>query len=296
MKSFFEGESMEQYAKDGRVALPTFIGVGPPRTGTSWLDSIFRGHINLPDGIKETLFFDLRYARGIDWYASHFRNRRAGVPTGEFAPSCFTSDEARERIAHHIPDCKIVCTLREPVERLYSNYRLWRKLALVKDSFADVAERHQVLLSYTRYADNIAAWQRMFGRDNTLVLIHEDSLRDRQAYVDRICTFIGAPKLSVARLAKIDDVVARAERAPKSRRMARRARQLRGFLADHRFWRIRKQLGPFFDFCMGRGEVFPPLDPMLARRLRQHFEPEIAALEELIGRDLSIWRKHLTDA
>ncbi len=287
---------MENYAKDVKVALPAFLGVGPPRTGTSWLDSIFRGHINLPDGIKETLFFDLRYARGIDWYASHFRNQRAGVPTGEFAPSCFTSGLARERIAHHIPDCKIICTLRDPVERLYSNYRMWRKLALVKDPFPDVAERHQALLSYTRYTDNIAAWQRMFGRDNTLVLIHADLLADRQAYVDRICTFIGAPKLDLAKLPKVDAVVARVERAPKNRRMARRARQFRGFLSDHRFWRTRKLIRPLFDFCTGRGEVFPPLDPPLARRLRQHFEPEIASCEELLGRDLSIWRNPLSNA
>jgi Sulfotransferase domain len=279
-----------------RSDLPTFIGVGPPRTGTSWLDNIFRGHVNLPEGIKETLFFDVRYERGLDWYASYFRNRQQGVPTGEFAPSCFISVAARERIARHIPDCRIVCTLREPVARLYSNYKLWRQLALVKDPFERVAERHENLLSYTRYAANVAEWQRMFGRENTLVLIHEDALRDRQKYVDRICTFIGAPRLDLASVAQVDQAVAQVERAPKSRRLARRARQLRGFLANHRYLRTRNLMEPLFEFCAGRGEEFPPLDPALDKQLRQRFEPEVAAMEELLGRDLSLWRKSFPNA
>ena len=73
-----------EYGHDTSVNLPTFIGVGPPRTGTTWLDKILRGHVNLPARQKETLFFDVRYERGIHWYLRHFKNRRPGVPTGEF--------------------------------------------------------------------------------------------------------------------------------------------------------------------------------------------------------------------
>jgi hypothetical protein len=73
--------------------------------------------------------------------------------------------------------------------------------------------------------------------------------------------------------------------------LARRARQVRGFLATHRYWRTRNLMRPVFEFCMGRGEKFPPLDEELEGHLRSRFEPEIAALEELLGRDLSIWRR-----
>jgi hypothetical protein len=259
------------------------------------LDVILRGHINLPALHKETLFFDVRYERGLLWYQSHFKDQRQGVPTGEFGPSYFASAAARERIARHIPECKIICTLREPVARLYSNYKMWRKLALVKDSFAEVAERHENLLSYSRYTSNIAAWMRIFGRDNTLVLIHEDALQNRQGYVDRLCAFIGAERLNLTKVAKVDEHVAGVARAPKNRRMARRARQLRGFLAAHRYWRTRKLMLPIFEFCMGGGEEFPALDTVLEKRLRHRFEPEIAALEALLDRELSIWREPQTE-
>lgn len=282
--------------RDTPATLPTFIGVGPPRTGTSWLDVILQGHVNLPVGHKETLFFDVRYERGLSWYQSHFKNLRPGVPTGEFGPSYFASVAARDRIAEHIPECKIICTLREPVARLYSNYKMWRKLALVKDSFAQVAERHENLLSYSRYTSNISAWMETFGRDSTLVLIHEDARQNRQAYIDRLCDFVRADHLDLANVSRVDEHVAGVEQAPKSRRMARRARQLRGFLASHRYWRTRKLMLPVFEFCMGRGEEFPPLDRELEQRLRRRFAPEIDALEELLDRDLSLWRQPAVEA
>jgi hypothetical protein len=47
---------------------------------------------------------------------------------------------------------------------------------------------------------------------------------------------------------------------------------------------------------MGRGEKFPPLDDVLERSLQRRFEAEIEDLEELLGRDLSVWRRSLAQA
>ena len=199
---------------------------------------------------------------------------------------------ARERIARDIPSCRIICTLREPVERLYSHYKMWRKLALVKAPFEEIADRHKDLLSYTRYSLNIRAWQQKFGSENVLVLIHEDIQYARQAYVDRICTFIGAEPLDLGKILHDHERVAQVERAPRSRRKARRSRQLRGWLAAHGYWRLRNQLQPVFEYCMGGGEEFPPLDPKIEQKLRRRFEPEVERVEELLGRTLAAWREN----
>jgi hypothetical protein len=45
---------------------------------------------------------------------------------GEVAPTYFASNEARERLANTIPDAKIVCIFRNPVDRILSLYRLKR--------------------------------------------------------------------------------------------------------------------------------------------------------------------------
>jgi hypothetical protein len=259
------------------------------------LDHILRGHLNLPKGLKETHFFNLRYDHGIDWYLNFFKNQRSGVVTGEFSPSYFTSREARERIATHLPGCRIVCTLREPVERLYSSYRSWRKLALVRDTFERVADRHRDLLAFSSYSEQLSAWQRVCGRENVLVMIHEDCLSDRQSYMDRLCDFIGAERLDLGNIHDLEKPVNQVEFQPKSITLARRARQLRGFLALHKMLRTRDLLTPAFEFCMGRGARFPALDPHLAMRLRKRFEPEISSLEKLLGRDLDVWRSRSCD-
>jgi len=54
--------------------LPEIIGVGPPRTGTTWLHNVLDGHVDLPHGVKETLYFTTFYHKGFDWYAHHFRH------------------------------------------------------------------------------------------------------------------------------------------------------------------------------------------------------------------------------
>jgi hypothetical protein len=269
-----------------------FIAAGPPRTGTSWLDNIFRGHIGLPEHIKETHFFDLYYSRGFEWYARQFRNCGADVPTGEFAPSYFSMPEARERVARHLPNCKIIFTLREPVDRMYSHYKMLRRLALVKAPFEIIAERHKDLLSYTRYAFHIKEWQKKFGIENTLVMIYEDTRNARQAYVDRICTFIGAEPLNLATIPHDHQPAAQVETAPRSRRIARCARQLRGWLLANGHFKLRNQLQPLFLLLMSGGDKFPPLDRAFRQMLQTRFEPEVAEVEELLGRHLSVWRQN----
>jgi hypothetical protein len=274
-----------------QLRMPSFIGVGPVRTGTTWLDSIFRGHLALPQGIKEPQFFGWRYRRGIEWYARFFRDSPSGRVVGEFGPTYFFEAKARERIARHIPRCKIVCTLRDPVERVYSHYKLWRKLAILKHSFNYEIEHNPALSMRLTYSAQVREWQRIFGVDNTLVLIYEDSRADRQGYIDAICSFIDAPRLDLARNPNEVLPLAHFERAPRFRNLARRMRQFKDLLEENRCLKLRNLLDPVLEWCMAGGEPFPPLDPELELKLRRRVAPDIAELEEILGRDLSIWRK-----
>ncbi len=124
---------MANFSNSARdLRLPDFIGVGPGRTGTTWLHEVLKGRVNLPAGIKETDFFTTNYNKGIEWYAHHFRDADRVRPTGEVNPY-FGFPEAAERIALHIPRCKIICSFRNPVERIYSAYKLWRHYTLTND-------------------------------------------------------------------------------------------------------------------------------------------------------------------
>jgi sulfotransferase family protein len=271
------------------MRLPDFIAVGPPRTGTTWIDRVLRGHVGLPTRTKETQFFNWRYESGIEWYAAHFKGCASDLPAGEIAPIYFASEQARQRIKRHIPDCRIICTFRDPVERLYSHYRLWRKIGAASGPFEKVSETHDVLLSFNRYATHLEAWRKLFGPDRVLAAIYEDSKIDRQGYVDRICDFIGVGRIDLATIPWESERVHHAAEAPKNTRLALFTIQLQSRMERRRLYRLIALCSPVFDFCRRRGTPFEAIDPELEAKLRVKFRPEVEKLEAMLQRDLSAW-------
>ncbi|MFZ0889364.1 MAG: sulfotransferase domain-containing protein [Candidatus Binataceae bacterium] len=283
-------------ASDADRKLPDFIAVGPPRTATTWLDKVLRGHVSLPR-IKETDFFGANFPRGFAWYRSHFRNPPAGRPMGEVCTRYFTSPEARERIGRYIPDCKIICTLRDPVQRLHSHYRLARSMAWlgrvgIEEAVAARQGRSNPgnMITGSLYSTGVKAWQDRFGKGNVSVLLNDDLVGDEQKYLDQVCTFVGIPMIDLAHSQLRNRTVNARPNAPRSWWLARGAGMLRAFLRRHRVSALSERFQALWYFCFSGGEEFAPLDPAFEARLREYFRPDVEALEELLQRDLSAWK------
>jgi hypothetical protein len=278
--------------------MPDFIAVGPPRTATTWLQRVLEGRVTLPSGTKETDYFGGNYDLGPQWYLAHFRHGPAGRPVGEICPTYFDSPLARDRIARDIPRCRIVCTLRDPVERMHSHYRLLRHEGLAGRAvtFEQALARHRGwngpgnLLESSHYATHLRGWLLAFGAGNVLTLIHDDLEAEPQGYLDRVCAFIGTGRIDLRGTGAGRTRVNLVERAPRSRRMAARARKIKFGLIRGRRYRTLKLLRPLWDLCAGGGEAFPPLGAETETSLRAELRPEIEALELLLNRDLSRWK------
>ena len=56
------------------MTLPTFLGIGVPRGGTTWLHTTLISHpdVYMPTRRKEVRFFDRYYERGLGWYETFF--------------------------------------------------------------------------------------------------------------------------------------------------------------------------------------------------------------------------------
>jgi hypothetical protein len=278
--------------------LPDFIGVGPPRTGTTWLDRVLRNHVSLPKHIKETNFFTTKFSRGLDWYEDHFRSSAAERPRGEICPSYFTSADARQRIADNIPGCAIICTLRDPVARLYSAYRHLRALGrLGAVSLEEVIAAHAKssrpddMFATSTYSKLLGAWYDKFGKENVLALVNDDLISDPQRYLDQVCRFVEIPPIDLSRSPLRDTRVNLYPQAPRSVWLARRAREVRHFMRRHRqLYPLANRLRPVWKFCSGGGKEFGPIDPAIEASLREYFRPDVEALEELLHRDLSAWK------
>jgi hypothetical protein len=283
--------------------LPEFIAVGPPRTGTTWLDRVLIGHVGLPEGIKETQFFSWYYKHGLGWYEAHFRNCPPDLPIGEIATTYFDSSIARVRIKQDIPQCRIICTLRDPVRRLFSHYRQLRREGFLGNVTLEQAiASHRKwdgpgnMFSVSHYTENVRAWQETFGANRVLVVLYDDLEDNPQAYLDQVTSFIGIPAIDLGNSPVGADKINEMNEAPKSYKLARRAREFREWLRQRKLYSISERCEPLWDYCFGRGEPFAPADPQVEASLRDYFRPEVEALETLLNRDLTRWKQSRRDA
>ncbi|HUY38337.1 MAG TPA: sulfotransferase [Candidatus Binataceae bacterium] len=293
-------ESAERHRR-----LPDFIAVGPPRTATTWLYRALKGHIGLPRDLKETDFFSNNYGRGIEWYAELFGDCAAGVPIGELSPNYFADADAPERIARHLGRCRIVVTLRDPVARAYSFYRLLRHNGWTRGSMLELVDEYEPLRESNRYAFHVARWQSRFGRENVYIALYDDLETSEQGFLDGICDFIGAGRISLQGSPLAARRVNSVTRGPRIAALAEKAYRLRRWLEGRNQRYLIGALGKagLWRFSFRGGGEFGPLDAGVEAELRRRFEPEVEALEKLIGRDLASWKtargergKSLSDA
>jgi hypothetical protein len=276
------------------MRLPDVIGIGPPRTGSTWLHNALRDAVHLPAGVKEPQFFSTFYDKGVDWYAHHFRYASGARVIAEFSPPYFFHRDTPERIKAHIPNCKIVATMRNPVDRIYSVYKLFRHYGWVRrETFDQVLQSRHNFGGGNRYAAHLNTWFDTFGRENVLVTMY-DELRDQpQAYLNRVCDFMRVERIALAPRPDLGGDVNSFARAPKNRRLVSSAWKVRYWLKGRQAYgaiNLLERAG-VWDFCFGRGELYQPLTLEQEARLRQRYLPEVEALEEMLMVDLSAWKK-----
>lgn len=274
--------------------LPDFLLVGPPRTGTTWLHGVLYHRACLPDRTKETHFFDMFYDKGLDWYRAYFRDCPDEAIVGEVTPTYFSLPQVRERIARDLPGCKIVCTLRDPVTRAWSWYRVLHREGRIRADFEDEILNgfEPQLREANRYAFHLRAWRERFGATNLGVFLYDDLVADPQRFADSLLGFLGLPPVAIT--PEVAAHLMRNEasfdcRVPALAYRAWRLRiRLKSIRADGAVERL-ERLG-LWRFCFGGGGPFAPPAPQVEARLRSLFTPEVEALEELMGRDLSAWK------
>jgi len=165
------------------MTLPTFLGIGVPRAGTTWLHTLLSGHaaVYLPTKRKEIRFFDRHYERGLAWYESFFcppeeADRYDAI--GEISPQYFYCEECPSRIAAALPDVKLLVMLRHPVDRAYSNYGFVVQRRNYRDSFERFLATRPNAVEMGFYSRHLARYLDAFGADRVHALVFEQTVAD----------------------------------------------------------------------------------------------------------------------
>lgn len=275
---------------------PTFLGIGVPRAGTTWLHELLASHsdVSMPQGRKELHYFDQNFERGPDWYRGWFAPGPA-VAVGEITPHYMYDAACIERV-RVAGITRFIVVLREPVARALSHHRL---RGLVDGSAADFEEflaQHPEAVEWGKYATYLYPWINEFGRDSLCVLRFEHAVTDVAGTQRTLSAFLGIDQAcfgtanSSAVNASLDlrypRVFALAKRAARRARRgdARWAPRLARRLGADRILRAAAPVGPA---SRKTGAVS---NPDAVRRLRELYAPELDELERLLDWDLSEWR------
>ena len=212
--------------------LPDFLVIGTKRGGTTSLWFALAGHPDVAPLFpalqeqKSPHYFDIHYDKPLGWYRSFFATRaqlrrheaRTGrrALTGEASPYYMFHPLAAERVAAVLPGVKLLVSLRDPVERLWSHYNerlaghtetlgIEQALDAEEGRLAGEAERivteqpsyysfHHDLSSYLargRYLEHLQPWLDRFGPDQLLVLRAEDYYADSPGELAKVADHLG---------------------------------------------------------------------------------------------------------
>jgi hypothetical protein len=185
--------------------MPTFVGIGSMRCGSTWLYEALKCHpdIGLSDA-KELDFFFMRkmLQRDLTWYEAQFKpaNRDEPRPVrGEISPLYARLKSWQvNRIARFLPELRIVLTLRHPIERVWSQavyefgFRRGRDVREMNAvEFLRQVDRPRNRLS-SDYYRTIKIWSGAFGKEALHVDFFDRVDSDPEAYINDILRHIGA--------------------------------------------------------------------------------------------------------
>jgi len=126
------------------------------------------------------------------WHTGAYAGMQPGQLLGEDAPSYLPSRRAIDRLARFLPGAKLIVTLRDPVDRLESQY--WHWVRTFRAHF-DLEETLQYqpgnLLQRSYYEEQLRHVLDRFPREQVLVLLFESLIRDEAGSTARLYDFLG---------------------------------------------------------------------------------------------------------
>lgn len=177
--------------------LPDFVIAGAQRAGTTWLCKALIEHpevvIGRGENIKEINFFDIdsNWSKGADWYASHFDVSCDQQVVGEATTEYMYCPVAAERMASLIPDAKVIMILREPVDRAYSAYWLFRDRYYGMNFKQALKHNDGELLRRGMYAEQIRRFRNYYPDEQLLILFYDELKSNNQNFVSKVFGFLG---------------------------------------------------------------------------------------------------------
>ena len=293
---------------------PNFLIIGAAKAGTTAIYNYLNQHPDIyMSPVKEPMFFAFEDEKpnfcgprsetinqsiaDLASYQSLFKNMGNAIAVGEASPIYLYSKKAPARIAHHLPNVKLIAILRNPVERAYSHYlMLVRNGVEQSNSFSEALnqeesriQKHQLpAIPYLQggfYNTQLIRYYERFHPSQIRVYLYEDLTQNSPGLFNDVFSFLGVNPTFVPDTSVKHNVSG----VPRNRFLNNLINQSNPFKLITQIMlpkEIRKRItGSIQNYNLAK-----PSMPLEARNyLKTIYQSEIEQLQSLIDRDLSHW-------
>ncbi len=281
------------------MSLPNFIVIGAHKAGTTSLYHYLRAHpsVYMPE-LKEARFFAFDQDNpdhlkkipkvfpitSMDNYIELFDNVHLEKAIGEASPEYLNSEFAARKIYQHIPNVKLIVSLRNPIDRAYSLFMMAYRSGNISGMVPEEFEFDNEQAREGAYYSKLKVYMDLFGRQSVKVILFEDLIKDTENTIKDIFKFLEVSEDFEPELSQIHNPGG----IPKSRMIYNLSRNriisksLKNILPES----LISGLKSLKNKNLTKSPKFDIEKRKCAVRL---IKDDIIKVEELINRDLSSW-------
>ena len=225
--NFSIGRAFQMATSSIRI-LPDFIIIGSSKSGTWAIHNYLLQHPDVDYSARNIHFFEYAYSNKISWYKSHFPTKLyKSLVESIHKRKCLMSEHTStylhhplipQRVKDGIPDVKLIVSLRNPIDRAYSNYHMFVRIGTEKRTFEDAVfselKRIEIIkendnfqiknpnfsncvesnyLRHGTYVDKLENWLKFFRREQFCIVENKDLSKNPQQVLDKIFEFLNVP-------------------------------------------------------------------------------------------------------
>jgi len=262
--------------------------VGVNKAGTSWLYYLLSEHPDVfMSDVKELYFFgtDRDGPSTLEAYHRHFPFGEDYRYFGEATVTYYQDARVAAEIHEYNPQARVLAIVRDPVDRLLSQFRYQKQLGIIDEGMslrAVLDERPTPFLRDSHYEETLPAFADQFGPDQFRVVSLEEGRADPEALWDELLSFL---ELRAVPCPNPDASPENPTGSAAFRRLYRATVQpVKDYLPGLYQWMLQSALVRTAKVgllrLLGTAEK-GPLPPAVRTELREEFAPTYAYLESL---------------
>ena len=188
---------------------PNFFIVGAPKAGTTSLYRYLQQHPQIyfpekkePHYFSYTIIPDDHFRKPIrdkKKYLKLFENAKDEKIIGESSTSYLADPKAADLIHEVSPNARILISLRDPVERIFSTYLMLKRLYKIKSSFNEQIQKEynqnefsvsDLKLKRGLYSKHVKRYFDIFDSKQIKIIIFEEWIKNPKSIVEEILKFL----------------------------------------------------------------------------------------------------------